>query len=167
MEKEIHLIKKKRKGLLSLIFSRTGVIIILFALAVLTALSVMNWFAGLIAHISAGIILFNVIVIIYLVNTEMDSSAKATWILVIAVTSVFGTLFYLYTRSSLGSIAIREGHKKLLQEHKNDLIQDADVINDLEADSPETRDLVTYLNRSGTYPVTEHNVVTYLSLIHI
>ena len=65
MEKEIHLIEKRRKGLLSLIFSRTGVIIILFALAVLTALSVMNWFAGLIAHISAGIILFNVIVIVY------------------------------------------------------------------------------------------------------
>ena len=75
MEKEIHLIEKRRKGLLSLIFSRTGVIIILFALAVLTALSVMNWFAGLIAHISAGIILFNVIVIVYLVNSEMDSSA--------------------------------------------------------------------------------------------
>ena len=73
MEKEIHLIEKRRKGLLSLIFSRTGVIIILFALAVLTALSVMNWFAGLIAHISAGIILFNVIVIVYLVNSEMDS----------------------------------------------------------------------------------------------
>ena len=75
MEKEIHLIEKRRKGLLSLIFSRTGVIIILFALAVLTALSVMNWFAGLIAHISAGIILFNVIVIVYLVNSEMDSSS--------------------------------------------------------------------------------------------
>ena len=69
MEKEIQLIKKKRKGLLSLIFSRTGVIIIIFALAVLTVLSVMNWFAGLIAHISAGIILFNVIVIVYLVNS--------------------------------------------------------------------------------------------------
>ena len=164
MEKEIHLIKKKRRGLLSLIFSRTGVIIILFALAVLTALSVMNWFAGLIAHISAGIILFNVIVIVYLVNSEMDSSAKSTWILVIAVTSVFGALFYLYTRSSLGSAAVREGHKKLLKTHKNDLIQDEDVISNLEADSPETRDLVTYLNRSGTFPVTQGNEVTYYPL---
>ena len=164
MEKEIHLIEKRRKGLLSLIFSRTGVIIILFALAVLTALSVMNWFAGLIAHISAGIILFNVIVIVYLVNSEMDSSAKSTWILVIAVTSVFGALFYLFTRSSLGSAAIREGHKKLLKEHKNDLTQDNDVISNLEADSPETRDLVTYLNRSGTFPVTQGNEVTYYPL---
>lgn len=164
MEKEIHLIEKRRKGLLSLIFSRTGIIIILFALAVLTALSVMNWFAGLIAHISAGIILFNVIVIVYLVNSEMDSSAKSTWILVIAVTSVFGALFYLYTRSSLGSAAVREGHKKLLSTHKNDLIQDEDAISNLEADSPETRDLVTYLNRSGTYPVTQGNEVTYYPL---
>ena len=117
MEKELHLIEKKRTGLFALIFSRTGVILILFALAVLTVLGIMNWFASLIAHITAGIILFNIIVIIYLVNSEMDSSAKTTWILVIAITSIFGTLFYLYTRSSLGYAALREGHKKLLRDH--------------------------------------------------
>ena len=164
MEKELHLIEKKRTGLFALIFSRTGVILILFALAVLTVLGIMNWFAGLIAHITAGIILFNIIVIIYLVNSEMDSSAKTTWILVIAITSIFGTLFYLYTRSSLGYAALREGHKKLLRDHKDDLIQDSEAINSLETDSPETRDLVTYLNRSGTYPVTQHNEVTYYPL---
>lgn len=94
----------------------------------------------------------------------MDSSEKLTWILIISATSFFGTLFYLYTKSNIGSRAVGFSYNDLIKKHKDELIQDTSVTKQLEADSPETVDLVRYLNRSGTFPITSGNKVTYYPL---
>ncbi|MCI8387296.1 MAG: cardiolipin synthase [Clostridiales bacterium] len=156
--------KKHKKGLLRIIFSRTGIIILLLLLAIFCFLIAEIFFAALIGKILGGIGLFNLCVIVYLMSTDMDSSAKLTWILVISVTSFFGTLFYLYTKSDIGSRAIGTGYNKLVKDHKNEIQQDTAVMEELKSVSHETADLVYYLNRSGTFPATSGNKVTYYPL---
>lgn len=164
MNEELYLLKKHKKGLLRIVFSRTGIIFLLLALAVICFLTAEIFFAAIIGKILGGMGLFNLCVIVYLINSDMDSSAKLTWILVISVTSFFGTLFYLYTRSDIGSRAIGGGYNKLIRDHKDDIVQDEADMNALRTISCETADLVHYLNRSGTFPITSGNRVTYFPL---
>ncbi|MCM1328446.1 MAG: cardiolipin synthase [Ruminococcus sp.] len=164
MNGELNLLKKRKKGLLRIIFSRTGIIILLLLLAVGCFLISEIFFAALIGRILGGLGLFNLCVIVYLINSDMDSSAKLTWILVISVTSFFGTIFYIYTKSDVGSRAIGTGYNKLVKDHKREIQQDNAVMEDLNAVSRETAELVRYLDRSGTYPATAGNKVTYYPL---
>ncbi len=161
---ELHLLKKHKKGFLRIVFSRTGIIILLLMLAILCFLITEMLFAALIFKILGGLGLFNLCVIVYLINSDMDSSAKLTWILVISFTSFFGTMFYLYTKANFGSRAVGYSYIDLIKKHRDEISQDKAVITRLEADSPETVDLVRYLNRSGTYPIISGNKVTYYPL---
>ena len=161
MNKELNLLKKPKRGLLRIIFSRTGIILLLLVFAVFCFLITELFFAALIDKILGGLGLFNLCVIIYLINTDMDSSAKLTWILIISATSFFGTLFYLYTKSDIGSRAVGAGYGRLIKDHKDDIRQDEAAARALLAESNETADLVHYLNRSGTFPATAGNKVTY------
>lgn len=161
---ELNLLKKRKKGLLRIVFSRTGIVLILFALSVALFAVVQIFYAGMIYKLLGGVGLFNVIVIIALINSDMDSSAKLTWILVVSVTSVFGALFYLYTKTDLGSRTETKNCKRLIEEHRNDITQDKDTLDALEKESAETAAMVRYLNRSGAFPVTSGNRCKYYPL---
>lgn len=158
---QLNLLKKRKKGFLRIIFSRTGIVLLLLLLAVSCFVIGQLLFAGMIAGILGGVGLFNFIVVVALVNSDMDSSAKLTWIIVVLLTSVFGTLFYLYTKNSIGSRAIGAGYNHLIKTHKNEIEQDGEVFDSLKKESPETAELVHYLNRSGTFPVTAGNKISY------
>ncbi len=164
MEKELNLLKKRKKGFLRIIFSRSGIILLLFAFAILCFLVVQLYFAEMINGVMGGVTLFNLIVIVALINSDMDSTAKLTWILVVSLTSVFGTLFYLYTKYDIGNRAVSKGCLTLIDIHKDEITQDMDTFSALEEESPQTAALVKYLNQSGTFPVTTGNQVSYYPL---
>ena len=161
---ELNLLNKRKKGLLRIIFSRTGIIMLLLLLAIGFFIMVQALFAEFLIHIFGGVGIFNMIVIIALLNSDMDSSAKLTWILVVSVTSIFGALFYLFTKLSLGSRAVGKDCEELIRTHREDIKQDKQVYESLATVSRETVELVDYLNRSGTFPVTAHNKVVYFPL---
>lgn len=158
---ELRLLKKKKKGVFAILFSRTGIILALFTMAVLMYVIVSTYVASLIFGLLGGVGIFNFIVIIAIINSDMDSSAKLTWILIVSATSIFGTLFYLYTRADIGSKAVGTGYNYLTKAHKGDLVQDTNVLEKLKVDSCETAELVEYLNRSGSFPATCGNDITY------
>ncbi len=79
MEQErriVRLAKPVKKGLLRLIFSRVPVIALLLALQVLILLTVYSWLSRYLPHFAAGQAFFTAIMIVYLFNNRMDSSAK-------------------------------------------------------------------------------------------
>ncbi len=161
MNDEIHLTNRKKKGILRILFSRTGVIILLLLLAFLIIFMLLGFFSEIISYTLAGALIFNLAVIIALFNSDMDSSAKMTWILLISITSVFGGIFYLYTKINAGHRVVGARYHNLAQEHRDEIHQDADTLERLQAQSPETAELVTYLNRNTTFPISDKNRVTY------
>ena len=54
MDAELNLLKKHKKGLLRIVFSRTGIVILLLLLGVACFISAETFFAGIIAHILGG-----------------------------------------------------------------------------------------------------------------
>ena len=88
--KVIRLAKPLKKGLLRLVFSRFFVFVILLAAQIALMIFVYFWFADqlpVLLHIQW---VFAFVMIIYLFNCSMDSSAKLTWMLVISLLPPLG-----------------------------------------------------------------------------
>ena len=128
----LNLLKKGQKGIVYAVFSRLGIILILFILQVMCMIGIFHWFEGFLPHIFGGTILFTVIMVLYLLNSRMDPTAKITWLTVIMLMPVFGALLYWYTQSDVGHRALKKRINSLLDETKNALSQSEEVKKNIE-----------------------------------
>ncbi len=85
-----------------MVFSRTGLIVVLLVLNAALLLSVFLWFSEFFPQFYGVTALFTLCMIIYLINSQMEPSGKITWLSIIMLLPVFGSLFYLYTMTGLG-----------------------------------------------------------------
>ena len=102
--------------------------------------------------------------VIYLFNCPMDSSAKLTWMFIIAILPLAGAAFLLFTQSNVGHRMERKLVDQQIQQSKEVLEQPENVLEAVEHDGSGTDDLCRYLNRSGHFPLYEHTRVTYFPL---
>lgn len=105
--KVVRLISKGKRSLKTALFSRLGLIVLLMLVQIGLLFGVFRWFAAFVPHLFGSSILFNLIMVIILLNSRTDPSAKLTWLVIIMVTPIFGALLYLYTRSDIGHRALK------------------------------------------------------------
>ncbi|MDD6071026.1 MAG: cardiolipin synthase [Clostridiales bacterium] len=160
----ISLWKKSKQGVINIVFSRLGLILILFIINILLILSVFKWFSHFLPHFVGGVIAFIAIMVVYLFNCDFDSDVKLTWLMVIMLFPFFGALFLLYTRLDIGHRAVKVRMQQLIDTTRKSLIQDKGVLERLKKDNPESATLVHYVGRTGCYPVYENTEVTYFPL---
>ena len=160
-ENVVRLAKPKRKGLLSLIFSRFFVIALLLALQVGIIIVSYIFFMDKVPYLVGIVRFFSLIMVLYLFNCPMDSSAKLTWMFIISIAPLLGTGFLCFTQSNLGHRMERDMLKKQIDLTRNSLEQPENVIRELEHDGSGTDDLCRYLKRSGCFPLYDQTEVTY------
>ena len=163
MEKEenvVRLAKPVKKGLLRLIFSRFFVIALLLVLQVLIIIAAYGYLADKLPHFLIVMRVFSAVMIIYLFNCEMDSSAKLTWMLLIAIFPLVGTAFLLFTQANIGHRKISEAVEKQIQKSRPFLNQPENVLEKVEHDGSGTDDLCRYANRTGRFPLYDHTSVS-------
>ena len=164
-ETEIYrLAEPKKKGLLHLLFSRFAVFALLIVLQVLVYISFYGWLKTWMPFYSVFMVLFTVIVIIYLFNCGMDSSAKLTWMFIIAILPVTGAVFLFFTQLNVGHRDLTRRLRELIGQTRDAIPQPEGVMETLEADGGGTDDLVRYLNRSGCFPVFENTEARYFPI---
>jgi len=164
-EEGMSLAGRWKKGLFSLLFSRIFLIFILIILQVLITLVVWNVFGEFLQkYVRGGQILLASVVMIYLINSPMDSSGKIAWLLVIAVAPLFGSLFYIWTQSELGHRTVGKRIGAMVTEGKNHLPQNEEVLERMKKADPESASLANYLYGSGPYPVWQDTEVGYFPL---
>ena len=162
--KGIRLLRKGKRGLIQAIFSRLGLIVLLFLLQLALLLGLFSAAAEFLPHFFGGTIVFNAIIVIYLLNSEGDPTAKLTWLVFFSVAPVFGALFYLYTKSDIGHRLLRERTTQLIREGRSDLRAHASAQQHLEERDPQIARMASYIAKTGCYPVWEHTAVTYFPL---
>lgn len=162
--KGLSLLKSGWKGVLSIIFSRMAIVVLLLALQVFILFGVFYWFGDFLPHIFGGVILFSVIMVLYLMNSRLDASAKLTWLLVIMIMPVFGSLLYLFTKSDLGHRVLRDRAATMIAQTKDLLVTSSVTMERLEQQDPGAASLARYLGQCGSFPVYENTAVTYFPL---
>ena len=84
-ESIVRLAKPLKKGLMRLVFSRFFVIALLLILQIVILISAYVYFTDKLPILINLMRLFSLAMVIYLFNCKMDSSAKLTWMFIIAI----------------------------------------------------------------------------------
>lgn len=150
--KGIRLLRKGKRGLIQAIFSRLGLIVLLFLLQLALLLGLFSAAAEFLPHFFGGTIVFNAIIVIYLLNSEGDPTAKLTWLVFFSVAPVFGALFYLYTKSDIGHRLLRERTTQLIREGRSDLRAHASAQQHLEECDPQIARMQATSRKAAAIP---------------
>ena len=132
----LRLLKKGQKGIVHAIFSRFGLVLLLMLLQVGVLWSVFRWFGGLLPHYFGGSVAMSAFMVVYILNSEMDNSAKITWMVTIAILPVVGVPLFFYVKSNIGHNALKKRLMDLESQTRAQLPQPEGVEQRLEADSP-------------------------------
>lgn len=162
--KGLLLLKKGQKGMIHAVFSRFGLILLLLILQVLFLFSIFQWFEEFLPHIFGGAVVLTFIMVIYLLNSKMNPTAKITWLIVIMLLPVFGVLLFLYTQSDIGHRILKARINYIITASKECIPQQEEVRQHLTKENPGVAALAHYMHRSGCHPVFENTAVTYFPL---
>ena len=160
----LRLLKKGQKGIVHAIFSRFGIIILLFALQVLILLGVIIGFQSFLSEFFIGGIVTGLAVSLYILNTRTDPTAKLTWVILVMVFPVSGTLLYLYTELEVGHRSLRKRVATLVESTKTKIPQEEETIESFREKDPGAASIAHYLQRTGCFPVFDHTEVSYYSI---
>ena len=163
-DKGLTLLKRGQKGIVHAIFSRFGLMLLLLLLQFFFLFSIFYWFRGLWPHVYGGTILFSAVMVIYLLNSRINSTAKVTWLIVIMLLPVFGLFLFLYTQSDIGHRALKKRMNDIIADTKERIPQSEEVMDMLSEENPGVTALAHYMQRSGCHPVYDKTSVTYFPL---
>lgn len=162
--KGLLLLKEGQKGIFHAIFSRFGLILLLLVLQIFILFGILRWFEEFLPHILGGTVLFTFIMVICLLNSKMNPSAKITWLIVIMLVPVFGVLLFAYTQSDIGHRALKRRVNQIITDTKERIPQSEDTMKRLSEENKGVATLAHYMHRSGCHPVFENTSVTYFPL---
>ena len=163
-EQIFRLAKPRRKGLLSLIFSRFLIIGVLLVLQVLIYFLFFSWLSHYALIFSIVTICFTFAAILYVFSSRMDPTSKLTWMLVISILPLLGAVLLLYTRMNVGHRILKRKVESIIDQTKEAIPQSEELIEKLKKEGSHIPALVEYLSRSGCFPVYENTEVRYFSL---
>lgn len=145
----LRLLKKGQKGIVHAIFSRFGLVLLLMLLQVGVLWSVFRWFGGLLPHYFGGSVAMSAFMVVYILNSEMDNSAKITWMVTIAILPVVGVPLFFYVKSNIGHNALKKRVTHLTEEARGLQPQPLAAAQELAEADPGAASLARYLHGKG------------------
>lgn len=157
----LRLLKKGKKGISRVIFSRMGLMILLILVQAWVLFSMFLRFGEILPHVYGGTVLFTIAMVLYLLNEQMNPTAKITWLVVMTMVPVFGSLLFLYTQSDIGHRALKARFSQLIFETKDSIAQSEENMQSLEKEDPGAASLAHYIAKCGCHPIYGKTAVTY------
>ena len=152
-ENVLRLVKKSRKGVLRVVFSRFGLMALLLILELVLLWMMWRWFNNDFEWFAAAQGVFTVLMFFHLFNSDMDATGKLTWMFLLAVIPIPASIFLWFTEKDVGHRTLKRRVQQRIDESRDLLHQDPEVLRDPEIESSGTDDLCRYLNRSGSFPL--------------
>ena len=161
-EEYTRLAKPRRKGILSLVFSRTAIVVLLFAIQILLYVVIYGYSRQYLPGFTAVTEVFQLIMVLYLINCRMDATSKVTWMFLIALFPIAASVFLLMTRTDIGHRKLKGNVARQIEISRNVLGQSEYVLYKLKESGID--DLNHFLNLTGSFPVYDNNEVTFYPL---
>ena len=102
-------VNKAQKGIFHFLFSRITILGILMLLQLGTLYATFTYLSEYATYINTLLNILKVACIIYIINGKGNPDFKITWILLIFVFPVFGTIFYVFMKILPGSMFLHSG----------------------------------------------------------
>lgn len=155
------LAKPVKKGIFSFYFCRLLLLVFILFIQFLLFIIVYALIGISIPNFFFFRLLLFAVMIILLINSEMDASAKLTWLFVIWITPPIG-LFLLYaSQTGLGHRKLVKRIKKQIHDTHKIIPKPKEARRELLEDGSGTERMSAYLNLGGCFPIYKDNEVTY------
>ena len=160
-DNSILLLEKGKRGLLQIIFGRTGIIIVSLIVQILFLFLAFYRLEGAMPYFWGGNTLLSAVIVLSLFGNDDNPTIKLTWFFILSVLPVFGLILYLYIRTDLG-------HRLMIRRYNDIQAQTKDLIPSPTACQttdlpPETQGLAAYLEHCG-FPAYQNTDVEYFPL---
>ena len=155
------LVQRSKYGIRRALFSRTGLIALLFLIQVGLLVSVLLWLQEWQAHVYGVSLVLTLGAVLVVLNSDLDPSAKLTWMVVMVIAPVFGALFYWYTRRDVGHRLLKRIMTERQLQSRNLIDQDPEVLERLRTREPGAAGMARYVRRSGCFPVFDGTDAVY------
>lgn len=160
-DEPIYLLKKGKKGLLQLVFSRVGIVIVFLLLQILMLLAFFQYVSTNYIHVFyGGAIVVTIFGYMFLLNSSSDGSVKLTWMVLFTVLPIIGIFFYFYMRLELGH-RLEKRRLIRLKNESNNLIQTSSTVKEKIKTEKDLLGVATFLSGTGSYPVYENSELVY------
>ena len=159
----LRLINKGKKSILRVVFSRFWIMSLLVVLQFVVLFVAVFQYGEYRQHYDIVKNIFVALMVLYVLNCEMNSNAKITWLVLVMLFPVFGALLFWFTQLEIGHRMQKSRLDYLIGSTKTSIQQDKDVLQRVAEESPDTESLVHYLARSGCYPIYDKTDVKYFS----
>ncbi len=160
----LRLLKKSRRGIFSAVFSRFGIMTLMLLAQVALLVLVFVRFRAYWPHYYIAATVFSVAMVLWLLSSSIDPTAKITWLLLIMLAPAFGTMMFFYTRSDLGHRALKKRLGRSDRAARGELRQDPAVLQALELEDPGAAALSRYIASSGNFPLYSGCQLQYFPL---
>ncbi len=160
-DNHILLLEKGKRGLLQIIFGRTGIIIVSLIVQILFLFAAFYKLEGFLPYFWGGNTLLSAAVVLFLFGNDDNPTIKLTWFFILAVLPVFGLILYVYIKTDLG-------HRLMIRRY-NDILSQTEHFAPSESacskeELPEElQSLASYLNSCG-FPCYQNTQAQYFPI---
>lgn len=154
-------VKKAKRGLLRIIFSRTALILLLVAVQLALIFALGTYLTDYVVYVYSILSIVGAVIIVYIINQRGNPAFIMTWVLLILVLPAFGCLFYLYVKSELGTKYIGKRLGKLRMDTRAYMEQKQEIIEELRISKPADANLAHYMNQQLGFPTYRNTKAVY------
>lgn len=163
-ENGVLLLEKGKKGALYMVFGRFGIVLIALLVQFLLLFSAFRFLSHYIHLLFGGVVIFDVMSVLFLLNTEDNPSVKITWLMLFTVIPALGIFLYIYVKLDIGHRAVK-ARLMHLQKHTEKFVKDDEILlEELRIENREVFQIGSYIRSTGSFPVYHGTKVNYYSI---
>ena len=153
-----------KKGLFRIIFSRTGIILLLVLIQFGLMVSSVYYLREYLPFIYGAVIILEAIAVIYIINSKGNPAFKMTWMLCVLVFPLIGVMLYVFAQMQVGTRFMRSRLSTLRIETAPYMQQDPEIVDHIRASKSANAQLSYYLSRQLGFPTYRNTEVHYYPL---
>ena len=150
-----------KKKFFKMVFSRAGIFVILILIQMLVFLGIPYYLKEYATFIYSVMSLMEIIVLVYIINTEGNPAFKLSWILCVMAVPVVGTIFYIYVHLQLETRFVQNRLAALRMETEPYMDQDQKITDALWEGKSANAQLSYYLSHQLGFPTYRNTEAEY------
>lgn len=159
--KAVNTAKKAKRGILSVVFSRTALIALLLVLQLGLMFGLATILSEYAVYVYGVTTVIQALVVINIINEKSNQEFRLTWILLILIFPLFGCLFYIFVKSEIGTRFIGERLNTVKLETRKYLSENKDIIEELRLSKNANANLAHYMGRYVGFPTYRNTRIEY------
>ena len=156
--------KVAKKGLFRIVFSRTGIMLLLILIQLGIFIMIPYYLNAYTTYIYGAFRAVSLLVLIHIINSKGNPAFKMTWTLCVLVFPVVGSLFYLFVQCQIGTKFLKARLAELKIDTDPYMQQDQEIVEAIWASKSANAHLSYFLSHQVGFPTYRNTAVKYFPL---